>query len=157
MTELNETRDVRCPYHLARRYLAESLSHVPGLGNRRTLTLEMPLVGLALRKEVTATFAEGADPMHFDQPWRIRWTPQGGGPYPDFDGELTVRSGEDYTDAMIELHGFYKPPGGAAGSAFDAVAGSRIAAATARQLLGEIAQQMESRYQKDEEEKRTSV
>ena len=83
--------------------------------------------------------------------------PAGRRAYPDFDGELTVRAADDYTTAILELRGQYRPPGGPAGAAFDLVAGSRIAAATAQQLLKEVGQELETRYRRDEEEKHTSV
>jgi hypothetical protein len=157
MAELNETRDLQCPYHLAQGYLFQSLSGRAASGEATTLTLSVPLPGVALRKDVAVTFGKGTDPMHFDQPWSVRWTPVGGGPYPDFDGELTVRAGEDYTAAVLELKGTYRPPGGVAGAAFDAVAGGRIAAATAQHLLEDVGNEMEARYRREEAEKRSRV
>jgi hypothetical protein len=157
MSELNESRDVQCPYHLAQRYLAESLKGRAEARTASVTTLSMKLSGLTLQKNVIVTFGAGTDPMHFDQPWQVHWTPEGGGLYPDFDGELTVRSGEDYTSAILELRGHYEPPGGLAGAAFDMVAGSQIAKATAAHLLAEIAGEMEQRYRRDEDAKHTRV
>jgi hypothetical protein len=88
----------------------------------------------------------GRDPMQFDEPWRVFWTPQGGGPYPDFGGELIVRADQAYSGAVLELHGDYKPPTGIVGKAFDSLMGARVAAATARTLLKHIATQMEERF-----------
>jgi hypothetical protein len=156
MAELNERCFVACPYHSAQRYLAQSVSERVAAGEPTVVTLSLPLPGLDLHKDVRVTFSAGTDPMHFDRPWRVHWTPDGG-PYPDFDGELTVRSDEDYTSSVLELQGEYLPPGGVAGAVFDAVAGSRIAAATARQLLKEIAAELEARYRREEEEKQTRV
>ena len=87
--------------------------------------------------------------MHFDQPWRIHWKPQAG-PYPEFNGELTVRADETYKTSILELTGSYRPPGGALGAAFDWAAGSRIATLTAQTLLRQIADGMEARYHSDE-------
>ena len=158
MSELFECRDLRCPYHLAQGYLTESLKKLAATGRPTVITLSVPpAAGVALKKDVAVTFAPGTDPMHFDQPWRVHWTPEGGGPYPDFDGELTVRAAEDYTTATLELRGTYKPPGGVAGQAFDWIAGSHLASATAQQLLAELAGEMEQRYRQAEAEKHTSV
>ena len=149
MSELLERRNVRCPYHLAQRYLSQAVGTQAetGLPDRLTLTLAVP--GGELVKEVIVTFATATDPMHFDQPWHIHWKPQAG-PYPEFDGELTVRADENYEGCRLELSGTYRPPGGSLGAAFDWAVGGRIASATARALLDRIGSQMETRYAKDE-------
>jgi hypothetical protein len=108
---------------------------------------------MELSKAVTVTFGAAVDPMHFDQPWRIHWTPESG-LYPQFEGELTVRADETYETSRLELRGSYSPPGGIAGAAFDWVVGARIASATARALLAHIGDEMETRYQHDEKAKR---
>lgn len=100
------------------------------------------------------TFGAATDPMHFDQPWRIHWKPDGG-PYPEFDGELTVRADETYATSQLELKGSYEPPGGTLGAAFDWALGSRIASRTAQALLLRIGGEMESHYQRDEAAKAT--
>ena len=152
MSQLLERRVVGCPYNLAQRYVADSVgpSARSGVATRLELTVSGP--GLELTKNVVAWFAPSTDPMHFDQPWRLRWMPKAG-PYPEFDGELTVRADETYQTSLLELRGTYRPPGGALGAAFDWAAGSRIATATARELLKRIGEEMESRYQRDEQAK----
>ena len=60
------------------------------------------------------------------------------GSYPSFRGTLKAVEGSAH-DAVLNLAGFYSPPGGAAGAAFDAVVGVRIAYATIERLLREIA------------------
>lgn len=152
MTELYQRIFVQAPYNLARVYLNEALRESVESHTSMTLTLELPLRegGAGISREVIATYARGTDAMHFDEPWKVHWTPKGGGPYPDFDGELTVRADEDYVTSILELRGDYKPPGGAAGRAFDAVLGSRIASATARELLNTIARSIENRYRREE-------
>jgi hypothetical protein len=153
MSDLYETYFVKCPYHLAEGYLGEDMrgraaSHAP-----YTIALRATIGGADLTKEVVVTVAAGVDPMHFDRPWKIHWTPKGGGPYPDFDGELTVRADENYTSAILELRGTYRPPGGRLGAAFDHVAGARVATATAQTLLSDVARGMETRYHRDEQAK----
>jgi hypothetical protein len=156
MSELLETHIVRCPYHLAQRYLADDVSARAESGEQGILTLTAPGPGMELSKTVTVTLSSGVDPMHFDQPWRIHWKPQSG-PYPEFDGELTVHADETYETARLELRGSYRPPGGIAGAAFDFVAGARIARATAQALLRRFGDEMETRYQRDEQAKRDST
>lgn len=95
--------------------------------------------------------------MHFDQPWKIHWKPASGGPYPEFDGELTVRYDEDYTTSILELSGDYRPPLGLVGALFDVIAGARIARATANELLGTLGDEMERRYNAEERAKHLSV
>ncbi|MGC1379433.1 MAG: hypothetical protein WA814_00260 [Candidatus Baltobacteraceae bacterium] len=156
MSSILERRIVRCPYHLAQRYLADSVESAAASAEPSPLTLTLAVPGGELVKNVIVTFAPGVDPMHFDQPWRIHWRPQAG-PYPEFDGELTVRADETYETARLELSGSYRPPGGAVGAAFDWAVGGRIAAATAQALLERLAEAMESRYAGDEKAKESSA
>jgi hypothetical protein len=153
MAQLSESVFVNCPYRRAREYLAAGVGQRIGSGGG--LTLRLPIAGIELKKDVIVTFSAGVDPMHMDQPWRVHWTPEGGGPYPDFDGELTVRADDDYTTSILELTGEYSPPGGALGQAFDFVVGSRVATATAQALLGTVRDDFVSRYQAEEAEKKT--
>ena len=145
MSKISETIVVGCPYHMAQQFLADALRKPfdkPG-----TMTVRVPLGGIDVAKDVLATVTEGADPMHFDQPWKVHWSPVGGGPYPDFDGEITVRADEDYTTCLLEIQGEYRPQGVALGEAFDAVVGRKVASATARALLDQLAHDLAARYQ----------
>jgi hypothetical protein len=156
MSELLEAYVVRCPYHLAQRYLADSVGAQAASGEQRTLTLTAAVPGMELSRAVMVSFGSAADPMHFDQPWRIHWKPQSG-PYPEFEGELTVRADETYETSRLELRGSYRPPGGIVGAAFDLVAGGRIASSTAQALLRRLGNEMEARYQHDEQAKLDST
>lgn len=150
MSELLERRFVRCPYHLAQRYLADFVGS--RIGSAGPLSLTLPLPGAELTKSVIVTYDTAVDPMHFDQPWHVHWKPEAG-PYPEFDGELTVRADETYESAQLELKGSYRPPGALAGAAFDHAVGKRIASATAQALLERLAGEMQSRYERDERAK----
>jgi hypothetical protein len=150
MSQISERRVVACPYHLAQRYLAEMVGSKVASPAPLALTLALP--GAELVKEVTVTYGAAIDPMHFDQPWTVHWKPNAG-PYPEFDGELTVRADETYSSSLLELQGSYRPPGGIAGAAFDAAVGNRIASATAQALLDRLGREMESRYRRDERSK----
>ncbi len=148
-TRVYERHTTQCPYVRAREYLHGALEGV--VESQRTMTLS--LKAGALEKPVLVTYKRGEDPMRFDEPWLVHWTPKGGGPYPDFDGELTVRADESYRSAVLELRGEYVPPLGTFGQAFDMLVGSRIAAASARTLLQQIARLMETRYGGEEASK----
>lgn len=150
MSDLLEHRFVHCPYNLAQAYLA----HIVGAhaGAPGPLTLTLPLLGAELVKEVIVTYDAAVDPMHFDQPWRVHWKPKAG-PYPEFDGELTVRADETYASCRLELQGTYRPPGAALGVAFDHAVGNSIARATAQALLERIGAELEARYAADERTK----
>jgi hypothetical protein len=152
MSELHEIHIVPLPYHLGQRYLADIVGVRAATGAESPLTLTAPVPGMELTKGVTVTFGAGVDPMHFDQPWRIHWKPEGG-PYPEFEGELTVRADETWESSRLELRGSYRPPGRIAGAAFDLVAGGRIASSTAQALLHRLGDEMEKRYRHDEQAK----
>ncbi len=152
MTHIYERIFLKCPYVRAREYLRESLEAAAQGKDVQSLPLTAPLAFLpgALEKNVLVRYERGHDPLHFDEPWKVFWTPEGGGPFPDFGGELTVRADENYRGAVLELCGEYAPPFGPVGRAFDMVLGARIASATAKELLRQIAEKMEERYRSEE-------
>lgn len=158
-TTIYERQLTNCPYARARQYLHESIQGSMRRESASVLPLKanLPLVKGALEKNVLVSYRKGEDPLRFDEPWIVHWTPEGGGPYPDFDGELTVRADESYRRAVLELRGEYKPPLGTFGQAFDLVVGAKIAAGTARTLLKEIARAMESYFQAEERFKERAV
>jgi hypothetical protein len=150
MSELLERRLVLCPYNLAQRYLARRIGSRLSQPGPLSLTLDVP--GGRLVKHVVVTYEAAIDPMHFDEPWRVHWEPKAG-PYPVFDGELTVRADETYESSLLELKGSYRPPGGAFGAAFDEVVGKHVASATAQALLERIGAELEVCYAQDEKSK----
>lgn len=158
MTKIEERRYLQCPYARAKTALQDELHDVAS--GDSTLRLTLPIgkgnSTIDLAKDVDVTLAPTTDPMHFDEPWRVAWAPHGGGPYPQFEGVLSIRADEDWNTAAIELAGAYEPPYGAAGKAFDAIAGSRIAQATARTLLERIGNRIEERFRREEAEKHAS-
>ncbi|HKU66238.1 MAG TPA: hypothetical protein VJP85_00525 [Candidatus Baltobacteraceae bacterium] len=152
MTHIYERLFLQCPYVRAREYLREALQAAADgkMSETLPLTAPIPLVPGALEKSVLVRYERGRDPLHFDEPWNVYWTPEGGGPYPDFAGQMTVRADESYRGAILELAGDYAPPFGAVGRAFDMALGAKIASATAKALLHQIALRMEERYQSEE-------
>jgi hypothetical protein len=80
----------------------------------------------------------------------LRWEPEGNGPFPAFEGTLSVEADDDYDGFEIVLRGSYEPPFGLAGKTFDAAVGKQIARATARELLERIRDFVEEAYQETE-------
>ena len=161
MSTLFHRRYLACPYERARMSLQEALQDLASTGEPQVVRLRVPFTGAdgdgpGISKDVVVTYDRSTDPLHFDQPWGVHWKPSGGGPFPDFDGTLTVRADDDYTTCALELRGTYEPPLGAPGAMFDAVVGSRVASATARELLKEVGTKIEERYRKEEAAKSAS-
>ncbi|HTX57212.1 MAG TPA: hypothetical protein VMD47_08920 [Candidatus Acidoferrales bacterium] len=159
MSQLYQRRYLNCPYNRARELLAAMVVTPEDASREQQLRLTLPVPGVAgaeLGKDVSVSFRPTADPMGFDEPWTLHWEPLGGGLYPDFDGTLAIRADESYATSMLELKGTYRPPLGAAGAVFDAVVGSRIAHATARELLRTIGKTIEGQYRTGEAAKDTA-
>lgn len=152
MTSIKETLRVACPYLRAREFLHQTLQEAAegALPQLLTLTAHIPGTGIEMEKGVRVTYAHVGDPMHFDEPWTMSWTPEPGGTYPAFSGMLTVRADENYTTAVLEVEGSYEPPLGAAGQLFDKALGQRIASATLQNLLAKIAAEMVRHYDREE-------
>jgi hypothetical protein len=155
MTTIDEQLQVQCPYVRAKQYLHESVEPAAqsGLPERVRLAASVPATNVELSKHVRVEYSAGTDPMHFDEPWKLRWTPENGGIYPAFQGELTVRADESYRRAILELKGDYVPPAGAVGRVFDVAFGKSIARETAQNVLRAIARVMEARYTAEESAK----
>ena len=158
MSTLFHRRYLACPYDRARSILEETLQELATTGRPVIQRLRVPFPvrdgsGPSIEKDVTVTYGVGKDPLHFDQPWALHWTPTNGGAFPEFNGTLTVRADEDYTTCALELRGTYEPPLGIPGTMFDSVLGSRIASATAREFLKEIGMRIEERYRSEEQAK----
>lgn len=78
---------------------------------------------------------------------RLRWAPQGTAfvrSLPRFDGILSLRGGADET-AQLSLHGTYQPPYGPLGAVADRLGLSRVARATARRFLMDVAARIDGR------------
>lgn len=152
MTSIKESLQLACPYVRARAYLHEmledaALNQTPQLLH---LTTSVPGTNIEIEKSVLVMYAHGSDPMHFDEPWTVCWTPEPGGVYPAFSGTLTVRADEDYRAAILELEGAYSPPMGTAGRLFDKALGQRIARLTMQTLLRNVGSEMTVRYGREE-------
>jgi hypothetical protein len=149
MSEIHEHRFLNCPYNRARELLAQAVADAVERGTGRTVRLTLPITGAQISKDVLVDIKRGVDPSHFDQPWVLHWDPIGG-VYPSFDGTLTVQAEDTYETSRLALDGSYRPPGGSAGAAFDAIVGTKVAAATAQELLRKIGDALEQRYRAEE-------
>ena len=89
--------------------------------------------------------------------FEIHWESADSGLYPVYDGTLTVAQDETYESCRLILEGKYTPPGWVAGAAFDAVLGSRIADATAKDLLERMRSFLLGGYEETELAKRLKV
>jgi hypothetical protein len=145
VTHIHERRLLTCPYVSARDYLRDALASSDGQ-KTHSLPKTAPIASIGgAQKRVLVRYEPGRDPLQFDEPWNVYWTPEGGGPYPDFAGELTVRANEHFRGAVLELTGDYAPPRGATGQTLDMAAAAKIASATAKELLEQIARYLEER------------
>jgi len=151
MTQLNERAYVQAPYGRAPQYLKaylESIGWRPGAPASLSLRVKARDLGIpgemSVARDVTAKLTPADDPTHLTKPLVVQWSPTGGGPFPTFNGALTISEDEDYGSCVLTLSGEYEPPLGAVGKGFDAVIGRHIAVATARRLLEEIRDGMEA-------------
>lgn len=125
-----------------------------------TLRLSAPGAGIgidsfAVGHDVIASFRRRNGPNEtivFD----LHWESADAGPFPVFDGTLTVAEDETYETCRLILDGSYTPPGRLAGAVFDAALGSRIAYATAQELLERMRMFLRENYEAAELAKRVS-
>jgi hypothetical protein len=140
MTHVFERLLLHCPYANARDYLPKTLetddAHV-----------------LPLEKRMLVRYKRSRNPLHFEDPWHVYWSAEGGNAYPEFHGDLIVRADEHHPGAVLELFGEYAPPFESAVVPADIVTGARKASVTARALLERIGADIEARYNLDEAER----
>jgi len=107
-------------------------------GNRNVVTL-----GVTLRSVGIPSSLRLERPLFvsFDPP-DLRWSPEPGGPYPAFRGTMQVRESDGRT--QLVLVGRYEAPPGRFAAAFDSSAGKRLAHATARALLAQFKNALET-------------
>lgn len=157
MSTLKATAVVETPFaraaDLVERFFL-SLKPEEGAG---TMRLSAPGAGLgidgfAVGHDVVVSFRRRNrknEAIAFD----LHWESATGGPYPVFDGSLTVAEDETYETCRLILEGSYTPPGKLAGAVFDAALGSRIAHATADELLQRIGRYLRQSFEESESRK----
>lgn len=151
MSILKATAVVETPFaragDLVERFFAASTQEAGG----GTLRLSAPGAGLgmdgfAVGHDVIVSFRRHKrrnESIAFD----LHWESATGGPYPVFDGSLTIAEDETYESCRLILEGTYTPPGKVAGAVFDAALGSRIAQATAQELLARMGSFLRERFE----------
>jgi hypothetical protein len=157
MRTLREEIYVNCPPAQAHRHLdAFFREHAEAHDPRDTggihLTLRIPLQMPGLKTELTlqrgarATVTRVRAASDSSDTLAVTWEALGGGPFPHFEGTITVKGDDDYASFRLVLAGTYAPPLGVAGEAFDAVIGRWLALATARDLLLRLRDSIETSY-----------
>lgn len=141
-TKVRDRVAVECP-------ITEALSRVEAYFERRRdadgrtrLALRASVgdaAGLAIDRVVSVDARRGRDDDNLNDVIHIRWEPATEGPFPTFEGKLYAWAEHDPNISFVELDGTYEVPLGAAGAAFDAVLGEKIAQQSVRALLLELA------------------
>jgi hypothetical protein len=150
VSDLKETIDVTCPtfyamHHAERFFTVHRRDHTPG-----ALTLRVDLSSLKVpgstqaRHEVRVTHNLTED--QGKKRLALSWDPEDQS-VPSFAGTLTCHE-KEAGKTTLRLEGSYTPPLGVAGKAFDLVVGHKIASATARALLVDIKEFVESDFQR---------
>lgn len=145
MSVITETLTVAVPFNqvpdLTRRYLAGFPSNEhEGVH----FTLRAWIGGVVAEHEILMRVAPEAERPELEIV-DIHWQSQDGGPYPEFSGTLTARPLEAAT-CTLEIAGHYRPPGGLAGAAFDAMLGRCIASEGVRDVLARFKTGFEGFY-----------
>jgi hypothetical protein len=164
MSTIKQQTSVHCPLHQAADRLAEVFrKHGDASGENARLTMwvdaRIPGTPTALRLErsVGVTIQREIRVGEMVPTYVVRWEPSEPGPFPTFEGTLSVHGEDDYNSFTLAIEGAYEPPGGVVGAAFDGIIGARVAGACARNLLAQIAGEIEAAFAKDEAEKREEV
>jgi len=148
-SNLKESIDVACPnffsmHHAERFFTVRRRDHIPGV-----VTLRADLSSLKLPGTSDARHEVRVKHQLIERDGRkileLSWDPEDQ-TVPRFTGTLAGEA-KDAGTTTLTLDGTYTPPGGVAGAAFDLVVGRKIAAATARALLADIKEFMESDFQ----------
>ena len=141
MSKICETVVVNCPFGQAPGYLRYYFEQLAGKDGKTVIALDVPLSDLHIPGEMVMSrkaifnLAEIPDPQHLRYATAVTWSPEGGGPYPKFNGFILIEADENYGMSRLTLEGEYEPPFGAAGKLFDVAVGRSIARATVRGLL----------------------
>ena len=89
-------------------------------------------------------------PQDMEPRYGVHWQPEESGPYPAFEGILTIGADDDYQSFDLDLTGEYEPPLGLLGKTFDLVVGHRIADETIQTLLATIKDDIEANFGAEE-------
>src|SRR5579885_503843 len=154
MSTIKTSLVIETPFARAADLIERFLTSESTDGGKVTLHLSAPGAGIGLESfavghDVVASFRRRTGPNEtivFD----LHWESADGGPFPIFDGTLTIAEDETYETCRLLLDGSYTPPGHLAGAVFDAALGSRIAHATAQELLERMRSFLRQTYEATE-------
>ena len=105
-------------------------------------TMRVPMAGTVASRDVVASIRPLARGDGYTAV-ELRFGPEDSALYPHFEGRLSAEAVDPW-NAKLEIEGSYKPPLGAVGAAFDAAVGSRLARASIRRLLRDLADELET-------------
>jgi hypothetical protein len=150
MSVLHLKRAVACvscqaPQHLER-WFAEHAE-----GDLCVLTLRAPIAlpglpKLAVGRDCVFHVVQTRVPGSMIQQYTVDWESANGGPFPRFQGTLSILNDEDYESCFLGLDGTYRPPLGLLGSEFDFAIGHTIAERCGNDLLERIGTSIEQSY-----------
>jgi hypothetical protein len=150
MTKISARQRVAAPLASADRLLRWYFAQHPGPDGSARIVLR----GAGLERAAIVTVTPDHRPGDMEPRYHVHWEAEGDGPYPVFDGTLSVGADEDYNTFVLDLDGGYEPPMGLVGKTFDLVVGHRIAEETVRALLTEIQREIETKFNAEESAKR---
>ena len=147
MTSIVEKERVAVPLGAAERFIAVYLAeHRAPSGEGARVTLRAG----ELERPAIISIDPLQRPGDMAPRFNVHWESEAAGPYPVFDGILTVDAGDDYNTFWLALDGGYEPPGGVLGKAFDAVVGKRVSEETTRGLLRNMRDEIEAKFAGEE-------
>jgi hypothetical protein len=148
MSDIHEYTSVHCPFEQVPAYLDKFFSlHGARDGIGAMFELSAPFGEINLERHAVVSILPLKGFPGYER-FSIGWEPMGGGPFPKFEGTVSV-SEESLGYSRLDLDGSYDPPGGALGAVFDAAVGNRIAHQTGRLLLEQVRDAVERDYAHD--------
>ena len=105
-------------------------------------TMRVPIGGATASREVVAS-VRYRPRENGRASVELRFGPEDSALYPHFDGQLTARALDPW-NAEIAIEGSYEAPLGVVGAAFDAAVGARLARASIRRLVRDLADEVET-------------
>ena len=141
MTHIAEGTAIESPPERSRAIAVDYLEQLERANHGRTilrLTAGVRPGGLRLEHDVEVELTPVRPEPPLEYRVNISWKPTGQALLPSFSGTLRFQWDENYGNTWLVIEGDYEPPLGAAGKAFDAIAGQHIARGTLRALLDDF-------------------
>ena len=142
MTEIREHVVAYCPQNDLHESLDGAIRAFRRDNGELRWTMRVPVAGAVASREVVSEVRPLAHKAG-EATVELRFGPETSSMYPVFEGRLTA-SVLDPWNVKVEIEGTYEPPLGVLGAAFDATVGSRMARASIRRLLRDLADELET-------------